>query len=78
MDFIKKIESNISELEERFKKNTEFVSNTNASIERLTAEKMSITDETNRIAGALQAFRFALSESANTQAVTEVIEEKAE
>lgn len=62
MELIKKIESNIKELEDRARKNGDFIVNANSSIEKLNAEKTTITDETNRIMGALQAFRFILSE----------------
>lgn len=75
MDFIKKIEENISELEARFKKNTEFVNNANASIDSLTTQKLGITDEINRISGALHAFRFALSEFTNTQTTSDKAQE---
>jgi uncharacterized protein (UPF0335 family) len=72
MELIKKIESNIAELEAKAKKNGEFVSNASATIERLNSEKATILDETNRIMGAIQAFRFVLNEQQTDAPVMEI------
>lgn len=77
MELIRKIEKNIAELEERAKKNGELIVTANSNIESLNTQKASITDETNRIMGAIQAFRFVLAEpeakpDADCSAVTEV------
>lgn len=62
MELINKIEAQISELENRFKKNSDFISSANVSMEKLSADKISATNDSNIINGALQAFRGVLVE----------------
>lgn len=62
MELINKIEAQISELESRFKKNSEFVVNANAILEKTSADKLSAINDSHIINGALQAFGGVLKE----------------
>jgi hypothetical protein len=62
MELINKIEAKISELENQFKKNTDFIVSANSSIDKLVADKNSATSECNVINGMVQAFRGVIAE----------------
>ncbi len=62
MELINKIEERISELEKRAKEVMDFSNNATANIKRLKSEKAKALDESNVIAGAVQAFKGVLAE----------------
>ncbi len=78
-DLAKKIEDRISELETQGKKMVDFANSVTANVEKLLAEKAKAHDESNVIAGAIQAFKGVLSEiSANEKLEKESVVEKEE
>lgn len=62
MEVINKIETKISELENRAKKTNEFLGNIIINLKSLRKEKVKAQDEINTLAGALEAFKGTLSE----------------
>ena len=74
MEVINKIETKISELENRAKKTNEFLGNIIINLKSLRKEKVKAQDEINTLAGALEAFKGTLSE---LKLVPEVEKEKA-
>jgi len=72
MELINKIEAQISELESRLKKNSEFVLNANANLEKISADKVSALSDSNIINGALQAFGAVVKELKELKSVPEV------
>ena len=62
MEVINKIETKISELENRAKKTNEFLGNIIINLKSLRKEKVKAQDEINTLSGALEAFKGTLSE----------------
>lgn len=62
MEIINKIETQISELEGRLKRNNDLIGNLVMSIKNLSKEKAKSHDESNAISGAIQAFKGVLAE----------------
>lgn len=73
-ELIQKIESSISELEARLKKNNEFVGSVTANVEKLLADKATTINDSNVTSGAIQAFNVvlkALKESEEAEVLPE-------
>jgi predicted nucleic acid-binding Zn-ribbon protein len=62
MEVINKIETQISELENRQKRANDLVANIVVSMKNLRKEKTKSQDEFNAISGAIQAFKGVLAE----------------
>jgi len=62
MDVINKIETQISELENRQKRANDLIANIVVSMKNLRKEKVKSQDESNAISGAIQAFKGVLAE----------------
>lgn len=61
-EVISKIEANISELENRFKKNNEFIASASSSIDKLKVDRKNAINDSNILNGALQAFNSDLKD----------------
>lgn len=57
-----KIESQVKDLEERMKKNGEFVNGAVASIEKLTSDKVAAISDSHVVGGAIQAYKNVMDE----------------
>ncbi len=75
MEIINKIETQISELESRLKRNNDLVGNLVMSIKNLKKEKSKSHDESNAISGAIQAFKGVLAEMKETAPAPHVEEQ---
>jgi len=57
LELLKNLTKEIANLEERFKKNSDFISNVAASIEKLGSDKVNAIADSHLVTGALQAYK---------------------
>jgi len=61
-NFLENIEKQIKELEERFQKNADYISQITSNIEKLAADKLNAIKDSNIVNGAIQAYRNVVAE----------------